>query len=311
MNVLYFFESIRNPILDAFFSVVTYFGHELFFIILVLVLFWCVDKRGGYYLMIVGLFGTIVNQTLKMAFRIPRPWVLDPNFTIVESARAAATGYSFPSGHTQCAVGAWGCAALWAKKTAVRLLCLLPLILVPISRMYLGVHTPLDVGVSFVLALVLVFAVYPLMLRCDKTPAYLTYALLCVFLAGVMNILYLSFYSFPADLDPVLYADAYATGWKLTGATLAIVFVYIFDSKYLHFETDAVWYAQLLKLVLGIAVVLAVKEGCKVPLRAVLPENLADGVRYFLITLVVGGVWPMTFSYFAKLGKQNTKESRT
>lgn len=302
MSLLYFFESIRNPIPDAFFSVITYFGHELLFIILVLLMYWCIDKRGGYYLLIVGLLGTILNQTLKMMFRVPRPWVLDPNFTIVESARAAATGYSFPSGHTQCAVGAWGCMALWEKNRTVRLVCLLPLILVPISRMYLGVHTPMDVGVSFVLALLLVFAVYPLILKSETKPALPALALSVVFLSGVANLLYLSLYHFPADLDPVLYADAYATGWKLTGAALGMVLVMCFDTYYLHFETKAPWYAQILKVVLGIAAVLVVKELFKSPLRAVFPDNLADGVRYFLVAVVAGGVWPMTFSRFASLG---------
>ncbi len=303
MKLLYFFESLRNPFLDTFFSVITYFGHEILFIVLFLVMFWCVDKRGGYYLLIVGLFGTILNQTLKMMFRVPRPWVLDPNFTIVESAREAATGYSFPSGHTQCAVGTWGCVALWEKNRAVRLLSLLPLILVPVSRMYLGVHTPMDVGVSFGLALLLVFAVYPLVYHAETKSALLTFALSVVFLSGVANILYLTLYSFPTDLDPILYADAYATGWKLTGAALGMVLVWLFDNRYLHFETKAVLYAQLLKIVLGVALVLIVKEGFKVPLRAILPENLADGVRYFFVAVSAGGLWPMTFSRFAKIGK--------
>ncbi|MBQ8577032.1 MAG: phosphatase PAP2 family protein [Clostridia bacterium] len=307
MEILYFFESIRNPILDAFFSAVTYFGHELLFIILVLIMFWCVDKRGGYYLLVVGLGGTMINQGLKMMFRIPRPWVLDPDFTIVESAREAATGYSFPSGHTQCAVGAWGCVALWEKKRMVRILALLPLLLVPVSRMYLGVHTPLDVGVSFVIALLLVFAVYPLMMRTETRPALLTAALWVVFALGAADILYLTLYNFPADVDAAHLLDAVSTAWKLTGAALGMVLVWIIDHRYLHFETKAVWYAQILKVVLGVAAVLLVKELFKAPLRAILPDSLADGVRYFLVAVTAGSIWPLTFPYFAKLSQKNAK----
>ena len=108
MEFLRLLESVRVPALDAFFSAVTYFGDELAFMALALLLFWCVDKRTGYYVFVVGLFGTLANQFLKILCRVPRPWVLDPGFTIVESARAAATGYSFPSGHTQNAVGTFG-----------------------------------------------------------------------------------------------------------------------------------------------------------------------------------------------------------
>ena len=105
MGFLRMLESIRTPFLDSFFSIVTHLGEETFFIVIGLVFFWCINKKDGYYLLSVGFIGTILNQFLKMLFRIPRPWVQDKNFTIVESARAEATGYSFPSGHTQSAIG--------------------------------------------------------------------------------------------------------------------------------------------------------------------------------------------------------------
>ena len=92
MSVLYWLESIRNPVLDAVMQFFTLFGEELMFMILALLVFWCVSKEEGYYLLFVGFFGTIVNQFLKLLCRIPRPWVRDPDFTIVESARAGATG---------------------------------------------------------------------------------------------------------------------------------------------------------------------------------------------------------------------------
>ena len=92
--------------------------------------FWCVSKEEGYYLLFVGFFGTVLNQFLKLLCRIPRPWVLDPNFTIVESARAAATGYSFPSGHTQNAVGTFGAMALRTERKWVRGVCIALIVLV-------------------------------------------------------------------------------------------------------------------------------------------------------------------------------------
>ena len=85
MGFLRLLEGIRLPAFSAFFSVVTYFGDEIAFMLAAFILFWCVDKRTGYYAFLAGLFGTIANQFLKIACRIPRPWVLDPDFTIVES----------------------------------------------------------------------------------------------------------------------------------------------------------------------------------------------------------------------------------
>ena len=116
MNFLYIIEAIRNPILDIFFSVITYLGDEAFFLFAALLMFWCVDKKRGYTVLAVGFTGTLINQFMKITCRIPRPWVLDPSFTIVESAREAATGYSFPSGHSTNAVGTLGSIAATSKK---------------------------------------------------------------------------------------------------------------------------------------------------------------------------------------------------
>ena len=126
----------------------------------------------------VGFVGTIVNQFLKLVFRIPRPWVKDPDFQIVESARAEATGYSFPSGHTQNVFASFGCLGRWTKRTWLRAVCALLIVVTAFSRMYLGVHTPLDVGVSFGIGLVLVFALYPLFRDIDSHPKrlYLLFA---------------------------------------------------------------------------------------------------------------------------------------
>ena len=92
MQFLHWLESIRTPFGDTFFSAVTHLGEETFFMVVAIVAFWCLSKYKGYYLLVVGFFGTILNQFLKLLCRIPRPWVRDPDFTIVESARAEADG---------------------------------------------------------------------------------------------------------------------------------------------------------------------------------------------------------------------------
>lgn len=95
MGLLYLLEDIRVPVLNEFMLAITTLGEETAFLVIALVLFWCVDKYLGYYILSVGFVGTILNQFLKLWFRIPRPWILDPNFTILEQAREAASGYSF------------------------------------------------------------------------------------------------------------------------------------------------------------------------------------------------------------------------
>ena len=157
MDILYWFESIRMPVLNEFMLLVTRFGEETIFLIAAMTMLWCVNKRKSYYLLAVGFLGLIGNQVLKLTFRIPRPWVIDPNFSILEQAREAATGYSFPSGHTQTAVGTFGCIAYTAKNRIVKNICVAICVLVPISRMYLGVHTLMDVAVATAMAVLLIY----------------------------------------------------------------------------------------------------------------------------------------------------------
>ena len=111
MQFLYLLEKIRVPGLNELMLTITHLGEETAFLVLALVVFWCVDKYRGYFVLGVGLMGTVLSQFMKLLFRIPRPWVLDENFTILEEARAEAGGYSFPSGHTQSAVGTFGAIA--------------------------------------------------------------------------------------------------------------------------------------------------------------------------------------------------------
>ena len=288
MEFLRLLESIRIPALNVFFSGITYCGDEIAFMVVAFALFWCVNKRTGYYAFLVGLFGTVGNQWLKIACRIPRPWVLDPNFTIVESARAAATGYSFPSGHTQNAVGTFGAMALRTERKWVRGVCIALIVLVPFSRMYLGVHTPLDVGVAFLMAAALLALFYPVF-RSEQAMA-----------KGMPWLLRVD----AASLDGSNFAHAQENAYKLLGAVIALLPVYFLEKRYVKFETGAVWYAQIAKLVLGLGLAMAVKSVLKAPLNALLPGGAGDAIRYFVLVLFAGCIWPLTFRWFGKWGKQ-------
>ena len=300
MGFLRLLESIRIPALNVFFSGITYCGDEIAFMVVAFALFWCVNKRTGYYAFLVGLFGTVGNQWLKIACRIPRPWVLDPNFTIVESARAAATGYSFPSGHTQNAVGTFGAMALRTERKWVRGVCIALIVLVPFSRMYLGVHTPLDVGVSLVLALVLLFTFYPLVRWGSERPGRM-YALLGgMTVLAVGFVLYANLWRFPADIDAANLAEGRKNAWSLLGALLGFCLSYPLDIHYVNFKADnAHWWQQLLKVVLGLALLLGIRAGLKALFAAVGFTALwSNAVRYFAIIVFAGLLWPMCFTRF-------------
>lgn len=304
MDILYALEKIRTPFWNGVMSAVTQLGGEVIFIVAAVVVFWCVSKWEGYYLMTIAFCGTVLNQFLKLICRVPRPWVQDPNFTIVESARAEATGYSFPSGHTQNAIGLFGGMARWGGRRWVRLGLTTLALVIAFSRMYLGVHTPADVGVSLVLAAALVLGLYPLMRRAQEKPRYMGYVLAAMLVVSGAFVVFVETCGFPADMDAENLASGIGNAWKMLGAVAGMTLAWLLDRRYIHFETQAVWWVQVIKVAVGMALLLAIKSGLKAPLLALLGhEGLAGGVRYFLLVLVAGAVWPLVFRPMSKWGK--------
>ena len=305
MQLLYILEQLRTPAVTKALSALTYFGGVYGFMVLSIIVFWCIDKRCGYFMLSLGFLGTVINQFLKIIFRIPRPWVLDPSFEPVESAVADAGGFSFPSGHTQNVFATFGGVFAWTKKVWLKIVCAVMIVLVSFSRMYLGVHTPLDVGVSVVIGIVLLLALYPVFRGLDQHPNrfYGFLAVLAVLLAAFL--LYSYLWPFPdwmyAEEHVVNLIEARHNASILTGALAALTIAYTLDLRRTRFETRAVWWAQILKVVIGLAVTLALIEGTKAVLGR---SDAVTGLRYFLGVLFAAGVWPMTFAWFGRLGKK-------
>ncbi|MBR5217289.1 MAG: phosphatase PAP2 family protein, partial [Oscillospiraceae bacterium] len=301
MQLLYWLESLRNPALDAFFSLITHLGSETLFIAIAIVVFWCVGKKQGYYLMTVGFFGTVINQFLKLMFRIPRPWVRDPAFTIVESAREAATGYSFPSGHTQNAVSILGCPARFGKNKLLRIVCVALILLTGLSRMYLGVHTPADVGVSLLVGAFLVFVLYPFFERGDEKPLRMYVAMGALTVCALLYVLFVELHAWPANIDEHNLASGIKNGYLVLGCGCGMLLSCLIERKWINFGVKAPLAAQIAKVVLGLGLVLALKAGLKPVCVAVCGGHAAaTALRYFLLVLFAACVWPLTFPWFAK-----------
>lgn len=306
MGLLYLLEKIRFPLLDNVMLLITTLGEETALLVAALIMFWCVSKRGGYYILGVGFLGTIGNQFLKLLCRVPRPWVLDPEFTILEQAREAAGGYSFPSGHTQSAFGVFGCIGMAAHNKCLKAVCVALAVLVGFSRMYIGVHTPQDVLVGALMAIILVVALYAPMMKGEGKA--IPYVLIATLITAVAYLSYVEFYPFPADIDAHNLQSGIKNAYTLLGSSAGILVVYFVEKKYINFETKAVWWAQVIKVIAGLLIVLAVKEGLRSPLDAILNGHMAArALRYFVIVLVAGLAWPLSFRFFSRLGRKGDK----
>ena len=296
MDVLRAIAQIRTPVLDALMRAVTYLGEEMVFLLVGLTVFWCIDKRFGYRLLWVELIGNALNQALKLAFRIPRPWKIDPDFAIVESARAGATGFSFPSGHTQGVTMLFGMIAHRIRKGWAYAAAALLAVLVAFSRMYLGVHTLLDVCVGLFVGIgVVALGEWLFSKLGDSDRVYFILVgiavLLCV---GLTTAALLT-----GGEDVGQYKDAA----MLAGMSLALLFGSMIERRFVNFDTGAAWWAQILKVVIGMALMLGLKEGLK-PLLALISDSpVMNGVRYGVLAFVAVALYPMTFRLFAKTKK--------
>ncbi len=143
---------IRTPLLTKIFLIITNLGSPYVLILLTLLSFLLKNKKLSFIITAnLGLI-TIINQVLKFIVKRPRPSDL---FLIVE------TGYSFPSGHSMVSLSFYGLLIYFIykyfknKKLKIFLITLLSLIivLIGVSRVYLGVHFVSDVISGFLLSL--------------------------------------------------------------------------------------------------------------------------------------------------------------
>jgi membrane-associated phospholipid phosphatase len=145
IEVIKVIQTIKSPGLTAVMKFITALGTEVFIVPLLLFVFWCVDEKRGFRLIMLVIFSTWVNVSLKSLFKQPRPYNLEPAVGL-----AVEPSYGIPSGHAQTALVVWG--ALFFRAASkkrdysipLRTGAVLFILLIGFTRLYLGVHFPTD-----------------------------------------------------------------------------------------------------------------------------------------------------------------------
>ena len=278
MEFLKALEQIRTPFLNAFFQFWTLFGEELLLLTLLCIVYWCVNKELVYRCGLAYFGSGLAAQALKIAFRIERPWVLDPTFKPVEGAIETATGYSFPSGHSQGAAAVFATAGLFFKKPWVKLICFVIFPMVALSRMYLGVHTFNDVGVGLLCGLL--FAIIAqFLLKKELTPKQNLTVAVVLALLSVCTAVYAGLMYQRGIIEYHYVADC----CKSAAAGLGFAVCWYVERVYIKFDTHCDrWWKHVLKVLIGIVGVLVIKEGFKIVFGETL---IVDISRYFLMII--------------------------
>ncbi|MBQ2138480.1 MAG: phosphatase PAP2 family protein, partial [Erysipelotrichaceae bacterium] len=153
------FRIAINDALTPFFEWLSNFAVSYLLLVPVYI-YWAIHKKKGYYVLSGYAIVSAAVALIKLCVCAYRPWIRSPLIEPAGDSKVAATGYSFPSGHTVLATNHYGGIGRieYKKRNWITYLCVFLILLTGFSRNYLGVHTPQDVFVAIVLAVaVLIF----------------------------------------------------------------------------------------------------------------------------------------------------------
>jgi len=285
LGIVQMIQTFRNPVFDAFFLTINFLGEEEFYILCLPLIFWCLHKALGMRLGAVLVFSTYLNQSLKDFFAAPRPYQVDSKLY----APLKTAGYGIPSGHSQGTVTFWGYLATQLKTRLWWALAIAIPLFVGIGRMYLGDHFPQDVLLGWALGIVIVAAYAIYQPRVGEWIGKQSFAMQ-IALAIILPLAFAAFH-FTSDTA------------KSAGVLLGFYAGLPIEEKFIRFDARTDWLKQIIKFVIGLAVLLALRFG----LKAIFPEQaLFDLVRYTAMGLWVSIGAPWVF-VSARLAKANAK----
>ena len=292
MELLRMLQDIRNPILDVIFKLFTMCGEELVITAVICILFWCVNKKSAYMIAFSFFVSGLVIQGLKITFRVDRPWVRDSSIVPVDGSVKTATSYSFPSGHTQGGTALFVSISAILRRKWVMVVSSITIAGLMISRMYLGVHTPVDVLVSFVITFILtavICAMYEKIEDADrKTKKIIAFVMAGVCVGLVIYDLIL------LNMGVIEYDNA-GDCFKSAGAGLGFCLGWYLETEYVKFDTKAIWWKQMVKLAIGMGVAIAIKSAPKLISDS---SFVVDVVRYFVTVLWITYLYPLIIKKF-------------
>ena len=268
-------QSVASPALDIIFEGITMLGEDFFIIFVATFIYWCINKEMGYWMCWCLSFGNLVVSTLKSVFAVARPIGVEGIRTLREHT---ATGYSFPSGHTHASANFFTSIARAVNRKRFWALAVIMPALVGLSRLYLGVHWPMDVLGGYIIGFGL-----PLLLWL----VYRKYALKKAVIFFISTAVFAPFlFLFPDDTSL----------WKSFGFALGVAIGAFIETKFIRFEIDDVpARKKAIRYVGGIVLILAVYL---LP-KAILPVGpVFSLIRYLMIPVAATALWPAIFKKY-------------
>lgn len=272
-QIIIWLQSGSVKFLDYLMLILTQLGDELVFLLVGIVIYWCIDKRYAFKLVNVFLCCSVVINGIKAAVKRPRPF--NKYEGSVRSIGSKTGGYSFPSGHSASITNLSTQAYLKLRKTdcanKVLIGSIVVSFIVMFSRLYLGQHYLTDVltGAAIGIGSAVLFSyLFEFLGDSEHKMVYVVFPL-CVIVA----IIILAVGTFDGAEDVIKVAGGYA----------AFTLGYYIEKRFVCYDVKSgkAW-KYIVKVAVGAAVAFAIKEG----LKAVFPADnlfLIGFLRYFLL----------------------------
>jgi membrane-associated phospholipid phosphatase len=152
-------------------NVITIAGSSALLLAITAIIYWCVDTKWGLRLAVTLALTVAINEILKVAIHDPRPYWYDPRVQLLTSPHGS---FGIPSGHSATALAGWGLLAVFLATGWGWLIATALVLLVGLSRVYLGVHFPSDVlagwTVGALIAVLVLRLEGPVLARTRRTP---------------------------------------------------------------------------------------------------------------------------------------------
>lgn len=295
IEILKVFRNISNQFLDNVFRIFSFLGEQYFVIAIIFIVFFFIDKKIGYRIMYSVLLGLCLNNALKGLVQRPRPWVIDSDYEPAQVAKPTATGFSFPSGHSQSITTLGTSLSLEFRKKIIIILSIILIMLVAFSRIFLGVHYVTDVIVGIMSGLTAsILGFFIMRFAKDEYKKQLL-----VLIITAICFLPFVFIFFTKDYDKMAWQKDFYVSWFML---LAFIPGYIIESNFVQMEVSKKFYINLIRFVGCFAVFgityIGLKQLFKLPIFPQVGNSFKyvfDGIRYFFVVFNCLGLYPLLF----------------
>jgi membrane-associated phospholipid phosphatase len=274
-DIIKWFQDISNGFTDILAELITILGEQFVIVFVIAFIYFVYNKKLGE---------TLAYSVLKGIFQASRPFEL--NKEIVPKRPETATGFSFPSGHTQNGASFFTSLGIIINKKKIWITFGIIIFLIALSRVYLGVHFPHDVIAGAALGIGCAFLGSYLYNKYNDTIKHK------VLMLGITALIFfpLLFIFYKNDFNSLSkFRDFYTTYALYIGFALAV----IIENKYVNFTCNTTLKKRIYRFIIALFLFGIVNLGLKI----LLPNNsiFIDMFRYFLTSFVPLGIFPLLF----------------